>query len=140
MAAGLSAGKLALVLVAFALLTKKAKAKDVVATSKGAEVPRKSSYEGDVKTWAQVRFAACLAEVKKRGETDDANAKEIALSVLAHWSIETGAGASEWNFNVANVIATSSEPFFTAKDISGLTMQFRAFDSLAQAVAAYFDV
>src|SRR5208337_5248634 len=107
MAPGLSAGKLALVALALFLLTKKAKAggASAVATSKGAEVPRKSSYEGDVATWAKVRYAAALAEVKKRGEDNDQNAKDIALSVLAHWSIETGAGASEWNFNVANVIA-----------------------------------
>jgi hypothetical protein len=141
MAAGVSAGaKLALVGLALFLLSKKAKAKgSVVATSTGVEVPRKSSYEGDVATWAKVRYAAALAEVTKRGEDNAQNAKDIALSVLAHWSIETGAGASEWNFNVANITAVSSETYFTATDISGVKMQFAAYDSLAAGVKAYFD-
>jgi hypothetical protein len=57
--------------------------------------------------------------------------------MLTHWSIETGAGASEWNFNVGNIVATQDQPYYVAKDISGNVMAFRAFDSMTDGVAAY---
>jgi len=90
----------------------------------------------DVAAWATSRFAAALAEVKKT-ETDDATARDIALSLLTHWSIETANGAAEWNYNVGNITATGQQTWYLAHDISGCDLAFRAFADLASGVAAY---
>jgi len=135
-------GLLALVALAFVLLggaQASGKGKKPMLPS-GPKVDPKKTGGTDTAAWAKSRFAAALAEVKARGETDDSSARAIALSVLTHWSIETGAGASEYNYNVGNITATGSQGFYVLKDISGVMLPFRNFDSLADGVHAYFDL
>lgn len=103
----------------------------------GKVVDRKVSWTGSTKDWATTRFGAALAAVKAHGETDDAVAHQVALSILTHWSIETGAGAAEQNYNVGNILATNGDPYYIAKDVSGKVYAFRAFDDLTSGVEAY---
>lgn len=117
-----------------------AKGKKTMSLPSGPKTDPKKTGGADTGAWAKSRFAAALAEVKARGETDDANARAIALSVLTHWSIETGAGANEYNYNVGNITAYGSQSYYVLKDISGVMLPFRNFDSLADGVRAYFDL
>lgn len=105
----------------------------------GVKVDRNASWDGSTADWAKTRFGAAYSLVKMNwvGQVDDDRARQIALSMLTHWSIETAAGANEWNWNVGNIVATGSQPYFTAKDISGNVMAFRAFDSLTDGASAY---
>jgi len=123
----------------FLLWGRGASAKDATKGLTGVKMQRTASWEGTTADWAKTRFGSALSLVKANwaGSVDEERAKQIALSMLTHWSIETGAGAAEWNWNVGNILATDSQPYYTAKDISGNVYAFRAFDSLTDGVAAY---
>ena len=107
-------------------------------SASATKVDRKASWSGSTKDWALSRYAAALDAVHAHGETSDL-AKEIAVSLLTHWSIETGAGAGEFNYNVGNINAGGGGDFkyFTVKDVDGTIHAERAFDSLADGVEAY---
>lgn len=104
--------------------------------------PSKSHPSGDAADWARTRFAAALDEVKRQwaGDVDDDKAKQIALSMLTHWSIETGNGANEYNNNVGNITAVGAQSFYVLRDISGVDLPFRNFDTLADGVRAYVEL
>lgn len=125
------------VVLAWLFWPKKAGAFDATKNLSGVKVDRTHSWEGSTEDWAKTRFGAALVAAKQNGETDDAKARQIALSMLTHWSIETAAGAYEWNFNVGNITATDAQPYYIAKDISGNVLAFRAFDSMTDGVNAY---
>ena len=105
----------------------------------GKKVSRAASWSGSQADWAKSRFGAALAAVKAHwgGELDDQNARDVALSMLTHWSIETAQGSAEWNWNVGNITAVGDQTYYLAKDISGETLAFRAFDSLTDGVNGY---
>jgi len=77
--------------------------------------------------WASSRYAALKAASPEL-------AADVALSVLAHWALETANGAGEWNYNLGNIHGGSAEPVFT---LPGLTEYFRSYGSLAEGVSAY---
>ena len=108
----------------------------------GTKVDPKKSGPGDSAAWAKSRFAAALAEVKKQwaGDVDDAAAHAIALSLLTHWSIETGNGVAEYNNNVGNITAVGAQSFYVLRDISGVDLPFRNFDTLEDGVHAYVEL
>lgn len=115
-----------------------------VITSTGPKKTRASTYEGDVAAWAKKRYAAAHDYLKKYwGEAlgDDA-LKDAALSALAHWSLETGSGAGEYNFNVGNIHAVGAQPWFQSGDTSSAGKaygaSFASYDDLASGVEAYF--
>lgn len=138
----------ALVLVAigaavfFFVVPALAKGKKHVTMPTGPKVDRKQTGGASASDWARSRFAAALAEVKRRSgeDVDDATASQIALSVLTHWSIETANGAGEFNFNVGNINAGGAQSWYPIKDIDGTIHPQRSFDTLSDGVTAYFDL
>lgn len=108
-------------------------------SASATKVDREHSWTGNTKDWALSRYGAALAAVHAHGEETDL-AKEIAVSLLTHWSIETGAGAGEFNYNVGNINVGSGAQnikYFTVTDVDGTTHAERAFDSLTDGVEAY---
>ncbi|SRR5260221_4383225 len=137
--------KIALAVVGFLLLLGggAASAKTVVTTS-GPRRAKFSSYDGDTSTWAKRRFALAYEYFRTHWQNalSDEAAKEAALSVLAHWAIETGTGTSEYNFNVGNIHAVGAGPWFGSADQAERTgktygAQFAAYPSLDAGVHAY---
>lgn len=121
------------------LLTRASSAKGSSMGLTGEKVEAKRSWDGATDDWARTRFGAALSAVKSHwsGAVDDEKARQIALSLVTHWSIETGAGAQEWNYNVGNIVAVGSQKYAMLRDVSGNTMPFRAFDYLQEGVEAY---
>ena len=142
--------KLALVAVAlwFAFgRPKTASAKMVTVTaSSGPRTAKFSSYEGDVKTWAQKRYALALHYFMTywNKALDADGAHDAALSVLAHWSLETNSGQAESNFNVGNLHAFGTQPYFSSGDTDeagkGYTAAFASYKTLDDGIKAYFDL
>lgn len=106
----------------------------------GNEVDLSHTTPGNVADWARSRFAAALLEAKAAGETDDAIARDIALSVLTHWSIETANGAGEYNFNPGNINAFGSQDFVMVRDVDGTQHAQRTFDTITDGAHAYFQL
>lgn len=105
----------------------------------GTKVSRSHSWSGSIKDWATSRYGAALAAVKAHwgGAVDEAQAKDVALSLLTHWAIETADGAGEFNWNVGNINALGDQTYFLLDDVDGSTHAERAFDSLTDGVNAY---
>jgi hypothetical protein len=101
-----------------------------VITSKGPRQSRASSYEGDAKRWTQARYDAAVAYLEKywSGALSEDGIHDAALSVVAHWSLETGSGAAEYNFNVGNIHAVGTQAWFGSGDTgeSGRAIDGRA--------------
>ncbi len=138
-----SGGLLILLVLGAVLLARKSKDAGIANMNlTGTKVEPQKSWSGQTSDWARTRFGAALAEVKKRwgADYDDKQARDVALSILTHWSIETAAGAAEWNYNVGNITAVGKQTYFLLRDISGDVLPFRAFDSITDGVAAYFDL
>lgn len=134
------AGGLALLVVALLVLgSKKSKAKGGGPVLTGKKVDRLHTWTGSTKDWATSRFGAALAAVRAHwaGDLDDAAARDVALSLLTHWAIETGDGAGEFNWNVGNINASGDQTYFMVKDIDGTMHAERAFDSLTDGINAY---
>lgn len=108
----------------------------------GKQVDRVHSWVGSAKDWATTRFGAALAAVKAHwaGAVDDTQARDVALSLLTHWSIETGDGAGEFNWNVGNINAFGDQPYFMVKDIDGTMHAERAYDSLTDGINSYMQL
>lgn len=97
-------------------------------TPKGL-VPKHVTGEGSQEAWARARLAALALH----GITGD-----VALSIVAQWALETAYGSAEWNYNVGNVIATSTtEPQVKLDAGAGNPAYYRAYNSLDEAVASY---
>lgn len=105
----------------------------------GKQVDRVHSWVGSAKDWATSRFGAALSAVKAHwgGAVDDAQARDVALSLLTHWSYETGDGAGEFNWNVGNINAFGDQQYFMVKDVDGTMHAERAYDSLVDGVNSY---
>lgn len=136
----------AIALGAVALLLLAGTAEASIITSKGPKRPHVSTYEGDAASWANARYRLArdyFADFWKDALDEDGQ-KAAALSALAHWSLETGSGAGEGNFNVGNIHAVGSQPWYRGPDVSvkGKRYQtsFASYDSLADGVRAYFDL
>ncbi len=99
----------------------------------------KHTWSGSDDDWVRSRYQAAYDVLRARGQSDDA-AKPIAISIVSHWAIETGRGKNEYNYNVCNITAVGAQPYVELRDISGVTMRFRAFMSLAEGVGAYLDL
>ena len=61
-------------------------------------------------------------------------AREVALSVVAHWAIETAWGKAEHNYNVGNIRPWNARQAFF---VLGNVGKFLAFDSVHEGVKAY---
>lgn len=137
-----SAGAAVLAVLALVLVGRKSKAAEATMNLTGTKVDAQHSWSGSVKDWATSRFGAALAAVKAHwaGTLDEQAARDVALSLLTHWGIETADGAAEWNWNVGNITAVGAQDFYLLKDISGIVMAFRSFDSLSSGVNAYVEL
>ena len=132
-----------LALIAFALASggsKKAKAKGGAYMPTGKKLELEKTARGSSADWARSRYASALEAVKAAGETDEEKAAEIALSILTHWSIETGSGAGEWNYNPGNINATGNQDFVMVHDVDGTMHAQRAFESIHDGAAAYVNL
>jgi hypothetical protein len=115
-----------------------------VITSKGPRTGRASSYEGDAKRWTQARYDAAVAYLEKYwgSALTEEGIHDAALSVVAHWSLETGSGVAEYNFNVGNIHAVGSQTWFGSGDTGesgrAYTASFAAYPSIDAGVEAYF--
>ncbi|MFI4978307.1 MAG: hypothetical protein ACHQC8_06525 [Solirubrobacterales bacterium] len=140
--------KVGLALAALLLLVggaAEAKGKLTVVTSTGPKRAKHSTYEGDASSWAKARYKLARDYFKTYWGTalDEAGVHDAALSVLAHWSLETGSGAAEYNFNVGNIRAVGSQTWFALGDYNPKTggkgsYQFASYDSLQDGSDAYF--
>ena len=114
------------------------------AKSAGPKVGKFTSSPGDSQSWAKQRFQAARDYLIATFGYDQPTAKEIALSVLAHWALESANGAAEYNFNFGNVHATGNQTWFEGKDTNSKGRKYwAAFVSYASpidAIRAYFDL
>ena len=119
---------------------------DAIITSTGPKRAKFSTYEGDVAAWARARLDWATDYLKRfwSSSLDAQGIKDVALSALAHWSLETNSGSGESNFNVGNIHAMGSEPWFRGPDmnVKGKKYQtsFAAYDSVDAGVVAYFSL
>jgi len=120
---------------------KKAKAKGANVLPPDNDHPAKKTSPGSSADWARSRYAFALEAVKDAwaGAVDEAKASDIALSILTHWSIETGSGAGELNNNPGNINAMG-EPFVWVHDVDGTWHKQRAFDTIHDGAAAYVNL
>lgn len=116
-----------------------------VKTSTGPRKGKHTTYEGDAASWAKARYKLARDYFKAYWSKalDDAGIRDAALSVLAQWSLETGSGAAEYNFNVGNIRAVGAQEWFPLGDYNPKTggkgrYQFASYDTLADGVDAYF--
>jgi hypothetical protein len=123
-----------------------------VKTSTGPRQGKHTTYEGDVATWAKARYKLARDYFKAYWSKalDDQGIRDAALSVLAQWSLETGSGAggahgegAESNFNVGNIRAVGSQPWYPSGDYNPKTgkggrYQFASYGSMQEGVDAYF--
>jgi hypothetical protein len=116
---------------------KRKKVKGKLPTGPKVEVTQTGGH--DPKAWALTRFAAALAAVKLT-ETDATTAQQIALSILTHWSIETGSGAGEWNNNPGNINASGAQSYTLIRDVDGTYHPQRSFDTIDDGARAYVDL
>jgi hypothetical protein len=92
--------------------------------------------------WAKDRYARSVALLKKIG-LNDADAREMSLSALGHWAIETGsgdittAGSHEYNFNVGGIHARDGDAYFDSVD-AGVKTKFASYDSAEDGIGDYW--
>jgi len=105
---------------------------------------RRSRYEAAKKFLSEDdRSINALTMLFESGEVEKGEyaIDAIALSVVAHWDIETAAGVHEYNFNVGGVLALPGQQFFASTDVqSGKPVGFCAYDTLEEGIADYFGV
>jgi hypothetical protein len=127
------------------------------AVPKGGEVAIKLTGGPDPAAWRQSRYQACVdflmqddrsldamtllfeQQIIERG---DVAIDGVALSVVAHWDIETASGAHEYNFNVGGIAAVPGQQHFISTDVGDpkTKVAFCAYDSLQEGIADYFGV
>lgn len=124
------------------------------AVPKGGEVAVKQTGGSDPIAWRRLRFRAlraflseddrsiaALTNLVEAGtvEHGDFAIDEIALSVVAHWDIETAGGLHEYNHNLGGVLALPGQQFFKSLDVqSNKPVAFCAYDDLTEGIADYF--
>lgn len=92
--------------------------------------------------WAQDRYQRSVAFLTKLG-LSSSDAREMSLSALAHWAIETGAGdvttagTHEYNYNVGGIHARDGDSYFESTD-AGVKAKFAAYDSADDGVGDYW--
>lgn len=104
----------------------------------GGSVDMKQTGGKDVGDWARSRYQAAHDVLVQEGFADP-QAHDMALSVLAHWSLETNGGANEYNFNLGGIHAIHDQQYFESVD-AGKPTHFVAYDDLDQAVRDYFSL
>lgn len=116
---------------------------------KGGEVPITRTWPaaaGGADAWRKDRFARVLAWLKGPAglsPAELANARDIALAVMAHWDLEAASGAAEYNWNAGGIGARPGDRYFASKDAQSQppkSMAFTAYDGFEQFVADYFGV
>lgn len=120
----------------------KGKGKKISMTRPAGGVNPVNTSPGTSADWARARFADALEAVHDAwgaDTIDEAKAADIALSILTHWSIETGSGAGEWNNNPGNINATG-DPFVWIHDVDGTWHKQRTFDTIHDGAAAYVNL
>lgn len=72
-------------------------------TPAGGVEPVRTGRQGipDAETWGQTRVSQTLDVIRQGFPQLSADkAKQIAISLVAQWAVETGRGKSEWNYNL----------------------------------------
>jgi len=127
------------------------------AVPKGGEVPIKLTGIAPPAAWRKSRFDAVIDFLMNDPrsldamtslfehhviEKGDIGIDGIALSVVAHWDIETASGTAEWNYNVGGVLAVPGQQHFVSTDVGdpGAKVAFCAYNSLQEGIADYFGV
>lgn len=71
------------------------------------------------------------------GSVETINAATIAV---AHWGLETGWGANEWNWNAGGIHCAANSEFCFRESEAGGGESFLSFDSFAAFLSAYFEL
>jgi hypothetical protein len=102
--------------------------------------PMAHSWTGNAQGWALSRQDAAKRALQPLADArPDLDLDEIAVSVVAHWAIETAYGASEYNFNVGGIHAITGQAYFDSTD-AGVPTKFAAYDSIDDGAHAYGDL
>lgn len=127
------------------------------AVPKGGEVSIKMTGGPTPDAWRQSRYKACIDFLMQDDrslnamtslfehhviEKGDIGIDGVALSVVAHWDIETASGTAEYNFNVGGVLAVPGQQHFVSTDVGdpNTKVAFCAYNSLQEGIADYFGV
>jgi len=124
------------------------------AVPKGGEVSIKQTGGQDIVAWRRLRYRAAvdflslddrsinaMTELVDQGrvEKSEFDVNDIALSVVAHWDIETASGTKEFNYNVGGIFALPKDQYFKSLDVqSNKPVAFCAYNSLVEGIADYF--
>lgn len=104
------------------------------AAAGGADAWRVDRYKQLV-SWLRTSAGLSPAEL--------ANARDIAIAVLAHWDMEAASGVAEYNWNAGGIGARPGDKYFASKDAQSQPpkeMAFCAYDTFPQFIADYFGV
>lgn len=127
------------------------------AVPKGGEVAIKDTGGPSPDVWRKQRFDACIDFLMQDDrslnaitslfeqhiiEHGEIGIDGIALSVVAHWDIETASGSAEYNFNVGGIAAVPGQQYFVSTDVGDPNTKraFCAYNSLQEGIADYFGV
>jgi len=109
---------------------------------KGGVQPMTHTGLANATDWAADRFKRSVAYLTGIG-LNAADAREMSLSALAHWAIETGdgdittAGTHEYCNNVGGIHANDGEQYFESTD-AGVKTKFAAYDTADAGVGDYW--
>jgi hypothetical protein len=91
------------------------------------------------------RSVAALTSLVETGRVEKSEfaIDAIALSVVAHWDIETASGLHEYNWNVGGAFALPGQQYFLSTDVQSKPpkkVAFCAYDGEEEGIADYFGV
>lgn len=111
---------------------------------------------GSADDYIVARWAACVAWLNRWSASESGNLTRaadleghdagslqtvnVALVAVAHWNLETGFGANEYNWNAGGIhCSVNSENCFRESERTG-GEEFRSFASFAEFAQAYFEL
>lgn len=121
----------------------------------GGEVSIQQTGGNNVSTWRASRYQAAVEFLANDNRSINAittlssqlgdlqiSADSVALSVVAHWDIETAGGVSEFNFNVGGIAAVPGQQHFVSTDVGdpNTKVAFCSYPDLVSGIADYFGV
>lgn len=116
---------------------------------KGGEVPITRTWpaaSGGADAWRRARYASLVAWLRGPAKLSPAEleqARDIAISALAHWDLEAASGTAEYNGNAGGIGARPGDRYFASKDAQSTppkAMAFAAYDDPTQFQRDYFGV
>ena len=110
------------------LLVSRGLGKKATPSAGGRVAPARTGAKLSPIDWHRRRFSAAKVIV---------NDPSVAVSIVAHWSIETDRGRAEWNYNLGGIKALPGQQYVELRASEGGTARFAAYETLGDGARAY---